>query len=343
MAASGEHHISDPTGIADAFYKHYPDAVSGIENIRLMKGREIPDWPYWCFLLESCWLILFMGKRRKPFTREMYQEIQKLQVLGTWRYSKGIYSVHPALLNALTETPVSDSLPVDVFLRLPEWCIYIRTPGMIMAGERLHGFWATINQGVADNEKRLCLLLNRQGGIQTESFPLKSGSVKSIQEKMFSDGLDVSGAGADVIEPLKQSGYITDYLRRKSDDIGKLLSLLLFICSDEPEIDSEREPGMYPVRPKQVKTKKGFRLFPAAGPRYWTVGSNTGEMLVTLFDSAGASSINGRQVRTHLRRGHWHGFWSGKRDGSEDRIFSYRWLPPQVIGGRQRKSAVSDY
>ncbi|EDV7402438.1 hypothetical protein [Salmonella enterica] len=49
MAASGEHHISDPAGIADAFYKHYPDAASGIENIRLMKEREIPDWPYWCF------------------------------------------------------------------------------------------------------------------------------------------------------------------------------------------------------------------------------------------------------------------------------------------------------
>ncbi|EAA2727750.1 hypothetical protein DSD66_14765 [Salmonella enterica] len=67
------------------------------------------------FLPERCWLILFMGKRRKPFTRAIYQEIQKLKVPGTWRYSKGIYSVHPALLNALTDTPVSDSLPVNVF------------------------------------------------------------------------------------------------------------------------------------------------------------------------------------------------------------------------------------
>ncbi|EGT0672643.1 hypothetical protein QZP89_00310 [Citrobacter werkmanii] len=44
MAVSGEHHISDPAGIADTFYKCYPDAVSGIENVRLMKGKEIPDW-----------------------------------------------------------------------------------------------------------------------------------------------------------------------------------------------------------------------------------------------------------------------------------------------------------
>lgn len=63
-----------------------------------------------------------MGKQRSQFTREMWRYIQKRQVLGTWRYSKGIYSVHPALLNALTETSITDSLPMDVFLQLPEWC-----------------------------------------------------------------------------------------------------------------------------------------------------------------------------------------------------------------------------
>ena len=39
----------NPVGIADAFCKRYPEAISGIEKVRLMKGREIPDWPYWCF------------------------------------------------------------------------------------------------------------------------------------------------------------------------------------------------------------------------------------------------------------------------------------------------------
>lgn len=34
----------EQTIIADIFCKCYPEAVSGIENIRLMKGKEIPDW-----------------------------------------------------------------------------------------------------------------------------------------------------------------------------------------------------------------------------------------------------------------------------------------------------------
>lgn len=131
---SVNHQISDPVGIADAFCKRYPQAVAGIEKTRLMKDREIPDWSYWCFLPIAHWMMLFMGKQRRQFTRDVWLEMQKFQVLGTWRYSKGIYSVHPALLHALTETPIADSLPVDVFLRLPEWCIYVRTPGMLMTG-----------------------------------------------------------------------------------------------------------------------------------------------------------------------------------------------------------------
>lgn len=43
----------EQTVIADIFFKRYPEAVGGIENIRLMKGKEIPDWSYWYFLPES--------------------------------------------------------------------------------------------------------------------------------------------------------------------------------------------------------------------------------------------------------------------------------------------------
>ncbi|EAA7460353.1 hypothetical protein ER596_25660 [Salmonella enterica subsp. enterica serovar Havana] len=34
-----------------------------------------------------------------------------------------------------------------------------------MVGERLRGFWATVNQGMADNDTHLCLLLNTQSEI----------------------------------------------------------------------------------------------------------------------------------------------------------------------------------
>ena len=34
--------------------------------------------------------------------------------------------------------------------------------------------------------------------------------------------------------------------------------------------------------------------------------------------------------RAHVRRAHWHGFWTGPRDPerAEERRFDLRWLPP---------------
>jgi len=30
---------------------------------------------------------------------------------------------------------------------------------------------------------------------------------------------------------------------------------------------------------------------------------------------------------SHIRKGHWHGLWIGKRDGSEERKLKFRWIP----------------
>lgn len=178
-------------------------------------------------------------------------------------------------------------------------------------------------------------MLNLKSDLQTESFPLKTGTINIIWEEMFHSGLESSGARSEEINLLRQSEYISQLLKRKADDISKLISILLYICSDEPEIDSERQPGTYPSRPKPVKTKKGFRLFPANGVHYWTVGDKTGRTLGEVQAHGLTEMTTGRHPRTHLRRGHWHDFWSGKKDEPDMRKFSYRWLPPQIIGGRQ--------
>jgi len=170
----------DPVYISDIFCKKHSETVAKIEHARLRKGQDLTEWPYWCFLPTVCWMNLFMEQYSRNFTRESWLEIEKLSVFGTWRYCKGIYTPHPALLHALTESPVSDTLPMDIFLRLPEWCIYVRTPGMFIEDNQLHGFWASVNTGITDNSKNLILLLNGQSGIKIELLPIKPGSICSI-------------------------------------------------------------------------------------------------------------------------------------------------------------------
>lgn len=35
--------------------------------------------------------------------------------------------------------------------------------------------------------------------------------------------------------------------------------------------------------------------------------------------------------RPHVRRAHWHGFWSGPRKSEKQRTFSVQWLPPIAV------------
>ncbi|HAT2782000.1 hypothetical protein I5504_17530 [Citrobacter koseri] len=91
------------------------------------------------------------------------------------------------------------------------------------------------------------------------------------------------------------------------------------------------------------KLEMFFFLFDKYLPSSIYQGDKTGEVLVTALAETNVSPATGRQVRTHLRCGLWHGFWPGKWDGSENRKFSYRWLPPQIIGGRRNEGAISNY
>ena len=55
-----------------------------------------------------------------------------------------------------------------------------------------------------------------------------------------------------------------------------ILAMLLCLCTTEPDIVSNRKPGLKPANNEGRHVKKGFRLFPAEGPHIWNVGSPWG-------------------------------------------------------------------
>jgi hypothetical protein len=38
-------------------------------------------------------------------------------------------------------------------------------------------------------------------------------------------------------------------------------------------------------------------------------------------------------VRSHIRRAHWHGYWTGPKKEPEKRKFKLLWLHPILVGG----------
>ncbi|WP_295617345.1 hypothetical protein [uncultured Intestinimonas sp.] len=52
-------------------------------------------------------------------------------------------------------------------------------------------------------------------------------------------------------------------------------------------------------------------------------------------------SLPGTVKRSHTRRGHWHHYWTGPRDG--ERALILKWTAPTVIHPEDREDNVTLY
>jgi hypothetical protein len=110
--------------------------------------------------------------------------------------------------------------------------------------------------------------------------------------------------------------------------LGVCLSVLLYICTVNAEIKNADGSASQPSRPQAKPDKHGnMRMFAAKKPQVWLTGTRLGAAL----DAAHARQREeyertGRTVMGHMRRAHYHGFWSGPREG--ERRFNLKWLPP---------------
>lgn len=301
----------------------FPGSWSHVDMFRQSRGVDLPKWPAWCFMPMAAWFAIATQGQNNPLQGAV--DVGPLAALGTWRYSQGIYRFDADTYAALADTVVSGEMPVEVFYRLPEWCIYIETPGGRWFGGDLCGYWVHLEWDANTERHELRLLLNCGGLLVPIPVHLGRWTITEAVDRMASEAANQSRAVGlpPSSMPVEQIGA----------EINRLISLLLYICSDEPEIDDEREPGSSPARPSPVKTKRGWKMFPAKKPRVWTVGGDTGSQLREARELQ-EQSDGSRTVEPHIRRAHWHGFWSGPRDGK--RKFHYKWLPPIFVQGRPK-------
>lgn len=300
--------------------KKYKKISEKINYILNLKGKEYTDWPNWCFIPMAGWYLMICNERCiSVIEDDDIRDLSKIAALGAWRYSQGIYRFDDNIFSALIESGISGKIPCDVLYRLPEWCVYIETNGMDVEGDEISGFWSHLEFDVNSGKPELRFLFDFKSGLIPFYLTLGDFTIEDSVKNAFEKAWTKYGYDAGNEKKLQLVVDMSKY-------INKYLSLLLYLCSEEPEIDNLKEPLSHPCRPQPKKIKKGFRLFPADKPRFWEVGKETGEKL----RRAGYSIDSGRSVKAHLRRAHWHGFWTGPRKG--ERKFTYKWIPPIIVG-----------
>jgi hypothetical protein len=116
-------------------------------------------------------------------------------------------------------------------------------------------------------------------------------------------------------------------------EVPALVSLVLYLCSENAEIRESGGDDRLPANPEPKKTKKGLRLFAPDRPTHWEVGYRLGAALRRASTERGSEEPTGTHARPrpHIRRAHWHSYWVGKWNEPDARTVVLKWLPPIAV------------
>lgn len=300
----------------------YPKAWKVVETMLQDKGKDLPAWPDWCFLPMSGWYAI-VSEGQRITDLNLIGDVGRLAAIGTWRYSQGIYRFDSEILKALAATELQGDVPASVLQHLPEWSIYIETPGFDWLGITMYGFWVHLEWDANTGREELRFLFDTEEALIPLSlhlgdWPLTEAIARMSNEASFQATTIKKG----LLRDTKQDKQIAKMVQ-------PLISLVLYLCSEEPEIDAERQPATSPTRPTAKKIKGIWRWLPPDKPRIWTIGKQIRDKLRETHRTSGGTHT----VKPHIRRAHWHGFWTGPTKG--ERKFSYRWLPPILVTGSE--------
>lgn len=307
----------------------YEGAWRAFDRFRANRGQpNFMQWPEWCFVpLSGAYAVVSGGgNQRVPPERAHHTAV--VGAMGAWRVTQGIYRIDPALYKALLETPITPELPIDPLYRLPEWCVYVETPGLSFMDRALHGVWAHLDY-CPDRPDELRMVLDVARDVRNP-FDAVDGLVPFL----ITLG---SGSLADAIQRVIQSGFerlgidppTGTLATRAANAFWPIISVLLYLCAADADLGAPR-----PARPTPTRTKRGLRLFAPDVPRHWDVGVRMGAALRSAYAAAQlgeSSSDPSCHVRPHVRVAHWHTFVLGPRSQPERQRRDVRWLPPIAV------------
>jgi len=321
-----------------------PGIWHAVEGERASWRQDIAGWPAPIFLpLEHAGratlaAIAASGQRPPSGPAELSPAACVTQCLATWRMTQGIYRIDPTLYEALIATPVTGDIPSDVLLYLPEWCVYIETPGMIVptadgADIPVYGLWYWLDIIPARPVMILCIGIDigRPPPFPVQHVPLVGTLEHALDETVREwESALIRGNAKRPPPPA--------YREAAARFLPPALSLILYLCSRSVEIAGAAGG---PANPTPQKTRRGMRIFPANGPRQWEVGVRLGAALRTAYarESEGGNGHSVYNLRPHIRGAHWHTYLLGPRAPRENAApqrRELRWLPPIPV-------AIEDY
>lgn len=288
--------------------------------------------------------------------------------LFRWRKHKIFLDYDPDMANELYMQANDLKVPSKILKSLPYDSFYMTLPGI--DAESVFGFEKSTIEGVFvtreqserkgnDIQKpyhadavRFCIV-GEKG--QTKPVPFAANFIIEINDKTIEENLPTKILTGKTKESKKTNLDIMDQLYRK------LITLVMYTCARNKDIT--RKPGTekrtkrtgeirdryYEVEEYDVGTRVATALkidFEKADMTPLTDGMDDPWYGIPqrqedrikdpdIKEEAPEEEEETAKAHTkaaHIRRGHWHHYWTGPRSDKESRIPILHWLPPMAVG-----------
>lgn len=293
-------------------------------------GLECSDFdniPEWCYMPTLYPFLMLTYDHGFQYYIENMNQLMSIASMYTWRATKGVYHFEKELYDALIDQPLDGDLPCECLFHLPEWAVYIETPGLLFEHANLDGFIAHLDYN----------MMSRSTDLQFAIF-----AENCIQPRMVALPLENGGTIADALERTDQvdrafiPGGKPHYIGTRGEytqTFTSMIQLLLYLCSDEPDMPKIEHPMYRRCLTGGVRSPRE--------PQTWTVGTRIASAIRKYNNQNHDYRTEGTLLqksshagpKPHVRSAHWHTYWVGPRNETYPiRKPILHWLPPIPVG-----------
>jgi hypothetical protein len=308
----------------------YPGAVKAIGVQLENKASDSDAWPGWCELpmsyvysaltieaVDSDDAIRLIGKIG-------LEKIAELTAAFIWMRYRVVYRFDNDFSEVLMEQPFEGDIPGEALNTMPFPCVYVEKETIL--GEELStGFFAWVDWDARESKRKLqFLFLLRSGDTYLHTLPIV-GSLDDSLKALHDSCVSLSQTKIARKLDAEITAAAKMHLSPDITTVAGCLNHLLYLCSEEPDI-----PDIDRFKQRRTHDRNGIPKRTAS----LEVGTRIGSIFrkAKQGNYASASEMNSghrSQSVPHIRRAHWHHYWTGPKKG--ERILVLKWLSPILV------------
>lgn len=315
----------------------YPDCWKMLEDsfITAKESGKL-SWSDKCYMPIAATIALTTSEDIP--VHEAAQDAGFMATFASWRRHKQIFSFASEMEEMLLEQGEDCEIPVDILFQMPFDCIYIK----LQTIDGVDGYFAHIEHDVKTDrfELRLDICASEAGADRNGCFRgIMAVPIHLDKGKTISWGLKEAVREAERVSKQRGDGLFEKtrdferaYAKVMLEPAYAFVQLLLYICSQNAEIKpDEKQEKIYRQPGKASEIKDRFREVEKfnCGEETAAVVRRYRKSSAAKYSYAGEDSGIGSAKSPHARRGHWHHFWTGPRDGERKLIL--KWVAPTFI------------